>query len=158
MFNLRAEELSKSIINLSSHKKHIASPIFLGLAAIIVLGSGCASSGTIQPHQAFRQATPYQAYQGYAVQGNANSSPFAYNNSLPGQVNPAAGFGGGSQTRGFAAQSMPAGFQQGGFPPGGFQQGGFQQGGFQQGGFQPGGFQQGGFQQTFNGGFTSGSC
>lgn len=151
-------------------KQSFAQPIDFGLltaavrrsATVFLLllltgGAGCASSGTLQPHHAFRQATtPYQGYyqgqqsffgaaSGLGVPASDNYAPYsAYNNSLPGygQPNPATGSYGafGNQfatpTGNSIGGQAPA---QGAYPP-----------------FYPNaGYN---YQRAYTGGFTSGSC
>lgn len=127
---------------------------------LLACSTGCASSGTLQPHHAFRQATtPYQGYyQGqqpsYAIGGGLGSpvsGDYAgyggYNISPPsyGQSN--------TTTANYGAYGNP--FASPYSPPGNLNVGQFQT----QGGYQP---QYNGtgynYQPAYAGGFTSGSC
>lgn len=96
-------KLEKIIVNRSRKTATQRCVMLCGLI-LIVCSAGCACSGTMQPHQAFRQTTtPYQAY--YQGQQPANgqfgyggsfdtatAADYAgyggYNNSLPGQGQP----------------------------------------------------------------------
>jgi len=128
---------------------------------LLACGAGCASSGTLQPHQAFRQATtPYQGYyQGappaYGTSGNFNAGSASdyseyggYNNSLPGygQPNPVAG--------GYEAYGNPFASSYGNSTAGQAPVQG--QGGYGQYSYPANaGYN---YQPAYSGGFTSGSC
>ena len=143
---------------------------------LLACSTGCVSSGALQPHQAFRQATaPYQGYyQGQqaafqtatpATAGSGTVNNFAgyrgYNNSLPGysQPNPATGsygsFGSGSRNTSAYQPQYQGGFQQYQPSPAPVSSGVFGSTSRNFSGFQPQ-FQQ--YQPAYGNGFTSGSC
>ncbi len=105
--NLR---VSVKLIDLSS--KGLRSCVLrcgLGCAGIILLAgsSGCASSGALQPHQAFRQtATPYQAY--FQGQRSGLGQSNLGNAVDTGSASDFAGYGGGAASgQGVFGQQSP---------------------------------------------------
>jgi len=159
--------------------------LMLAGLVLLICNVGCVSSGSIQPHQAFRQATtPHQAFfpsqqptatqQGFgglfnnATPNNAPSNNYA--NFSGYSTTPPSFNQGGSGVRSFngsfgqTSGITPAFGQTSGFTPAFGQNSGFTPAFGQSSGFPPVGGSVGGsnFRPAFNGGFTtgftSGSC